>query len=99
MAKKVRSARGVEVDFDLLKIKQQLTESPSVDVSARENFVEKRLRRRTKRTVVPTKVAAELPVDDEIVADDAENIDGLDLTEDQPVDAPAPRPVRKTRNA
>ena len=43
MAKKVRSARGVEVDFDLLKVKQQIAESPAIDVSARENFVEKRL--------------------------------------------------------
>lgn len=53
MSKKVRSARGQLVDFDLLKIKQQIADSPQVDVTARENFVERRLRRRTKRTAPP----------------------------------------------
>lgn len=57
MGKKVRSARGVEVDFDLLKIKQQIAESPNVNVTPRTEFVEKRLRRRTKRSAVPTSVA------------------------------------------
>lgn len=56
MGKKVRSARGIEVDFDLLKIKQQIADAPNVNVTPRTEFVEKRLRRRTKRSVVPTPV-------------------------------------------
>ena len=71
MAKKVRSARGVIVDFDLLKVKQQIAESPTIDVSARENFVEKRLRRRTKRTVAsPIKPLVVEPASD--LADEAD---------------------------
>lgn len=47
-----RSARGVLVDFDLLKVKQSIADAPKVDVAAREDFVERRIRRRTKRADV-----------------------------------------------
>jgi hypothetical protein len=51
MARKVMSAKGEMVDFDLLKIKQKITQSPkTVDVVARERFIDKR-RRRTNRKV------------------------------------------------
>lgn len=51
MSKKVISAKGEVVDFDLLKIKQKITDSPkSVDVVARERFIDKR-RRRTSRKI------------------------------------------------
>lgn len=47
---KGRSARGVSVDFDALKIKEQLVERPApVEVQAREDFVDQRLKRRAKR--------------------------------------------------
>ncbi len=80
MAKKVRSARGVLVDFDLLKVKQQIAESPAVDVTAREDFVERRLRRRTRRTTTPVKPIVAEPaetvleeeLEEELVSDVAE---------------------------
>jgi len=54
MAKKVRSARGEVVDFDLLKIKEQIAnQPPPQDVRARQDFIEKRLRRRLKKTAPP----------------------------------------------
>lgn len=91
MGKKVRSARGIEVDFDLLKIKQQIAESPNVNVTPRTEFVEKRLRRRTKRSVVPAPVAkVDVPADPV----DVELID--DFVEDAaPEQAEQVRPVRK----
>lgn len=47
---KVRSARGVEVNFDEIKIKQQLVATPTpLEVKARQDFVETRLKRRAKR--------------------------------------------------
>ncbi len=50
MGKKVRSARGEMVDFDLLKIKEQIASTPkTVDVQAREAFIDKKLRRRIKK--------------------------------------------------
>jgi hypothetical protein len=50
MAKKVRSARGEYIDFDLLKIKEQIASTPkTVDVKAREAFIDKKLSRRIKK--------------------------------------------------
>lgn len=54
MGKKVRSARGELVDFDLLKIKEQMASAPPpTDVRARQDFIEKRMRRRLKRVSPP----------------------------------------------
>lgn len=51
MGKRVRSARGEMVDFDLLKIKEQMTSAPApVDVRARQDFIDQRMRRRLKKT-------------------------------------------------
>lgn len=59
MTKIVRTARGDMVDFDLIKIKQQLADSPApTEVKARENFVEKRLKRKLRHKTVP---AAPIP--------------------------------------
>lgn len=49
MTKKVRSAKGQTVDFDLLKIKQQMASNPApVNVSDREKFIDRKLRKRRK---------------------------------------------------
>jgi hypothetical protein len=54
MGKKIRSARGEMVDFDLLKIKEQIAnQPPPQDVRARQDFIEKRLRRRLKKVAPP----------------------------------------------
>jgi len=50
MRKGVRSARGVEVNFDLLKIKQQIASAPkTTEVKARESFIDQKFKRRLKR--------------------------------------------------
>lgn len=49
MAKAI-SAKGEEVDFDLLKIKQQIAGAPkSVTVKARESYIDQKFKRRLKR--------------------------------------------------
>ncbi len=54
MGKKTRSARGEQVDFDLLRIKEQIASSPPpMDVKKRQDFIEKRLRRRLKKVPAP----------------------------------------------
>lgn len=73
MTKLVRTARGEMVDFDLIKIKQQLADSPApTEVKARENFVEKRLKRKLKNKTVPVVQ----------LQDDGESPDGLDNKDD-----------------
>lgn len=50
MSKAVRSARGELVDFDLLKIKQQIATAPKpTNVAARESFIDQKFKRRIKR--------------------------------------------------
>ena len=45
-----RSVKGVMVDFDLIDIKAQMESAPKpTEVKAREEYIEKRLRRRAKR--------------------------------------------------
>lgn len=49
MAKRVRSAKGEIVDFDLLKIKEQIAAAPeTMEVRSRQDFIERKLRRRMK---------------------------------------------------
>lgn len=58
MPKKVKSARGVTVDFDLLRIKEQISAEPApLDVTARQKHIDSRVRRRlrnTKKSNLPT---------------------------------------------
>ena len=62
MAKKVRSARGEILDFDLLKIKAQISKAPkSIDVKKREDFIDKKLRRRVRK--IKKKVTESMPID------------------------------------
>jgi len=50
MGKKVKSARGEIIDLDLFKIKEQIASNPApVDVKQRQDFIERRLRRRLKK--------------------------------------------------
>lgn len=65
MTKLVRTARGQMVDFDLIKIKQQLADMPvPTEVKARENFVEKRLKRKLRTKSVPTVTPVQPEVED-----------------------------------
>lgn len=64
---KARSAKGVLVDFDLLKIKRQMSEKPiSIDVKAREAFIDQKLRRRLRKIKT---VVAPINVDSEVLAE------------------------------
>lgn len=48
--KKVRSAKGEMVDFDLIRIKAQIaSRAPTQDVRARQDFIERKLHRRIKK--------------------------------------------------
>lgn len=50
MPKKVRSAKGVIIDFDLMQLKQQLEAAPKpLNVEGRRNFIDDRLRRRSRK--------------------------------------------------
>lgn len=50
MGKKVRSAKGELVDFDYLKIKEQLASAPTpMEVKNRQNFIENKMKRRLKK--------------------------------------------------
>lgn len=50
MPKKVRSAKGVIIDFDLMTLKQQLGSKPKpLNVEARRDFIDERLRRRSRK--------------------------------------------------
>lgn len=81
MGKKVRSARGVVVDFDLMKIKEQIAAAPTpMEVKARQDFIENRLKRRIKKatnaiSVADKDVAPSLP-------EPAETIDETHIEED-----------------
>jgi len=60
MPRKVRSAKGEVIDFDLLKIKEQIaSRPPTTDVKKREDFIDKKLRRRVKRIKKIVEVAPE----------------------------------------
>lgn len=50
MGKGVKSARGAIVDFDLLRIKQQMASAPkTTTVQAREDFIDQKFNRRLKK--------------------------------------------------
>lgn len=50
MSRSVKSARGDTVDFDLLKIKQQIASAPkTTNVKAREDFIDQKFKRRLKK--------------------------------------------------
>jgi len=63
----VKSSRGVNVDFDVLKIKRQLASAPPpTEVKVRENFVEKRLKRKLKSRTIDTapEISQDSPTED-----------------------------------
>jgi hypothetical protein len=84
MAEKgVLSARGERVDFDLMKIKQQIAAAPkAVTVKAREDFIDQKSKRRLNRQIrevvatvaeeVISKTPDELTIPDIITPEDEE---------------------------
>ena len=50
MPKKVRTAKGKVIDFDHLRIKEQMNKCPKPPkVEERQNFIDQKMRRRVKR--------------------------------------------------
>jgi len=83
---RTRSAKGVIVDFDLLKIRQKLAAQPvTVSVKAREDFIDKKLRRRMRK--VKNAAAAPINVDSGVLAD-------IEVTETQPTIEPPKEEVK-----
>lgn len=72
MSKSVKSARGVLVDFDLLKIKQQIATAPKTStVKAREDFIDQKFKRRLKKL---TRKQTDVPaVDTDTTSDEPES--------------------------
>lgn len=65
---RVKSAKGKVVDFDLLKIKRQMANTPiSIDVKARQNFIDQKARRRLRK-VTKVATAATIKVDADTLA-------------------------------
>lgn len=104
MGKKIRSARGEQVDFDLLKIKEQMASSPPpMDVKKRQDFIEKRLRRRLKKVPAPapktdtnneeTATAPKLAGTEEL-SEEPKMIDEVKVVEEK---KPVKRTTRRTR--
>ena len=61
MAVRGRSAKGVVVDFDLLRIKEEMAAAPtSIDVQKRQDFIENRMRRRARKKV-PQELLNKIP--------------------------------------
>ena len=50
MTKNVRTARGKIINWDLFRVKSQIAKAPKpVEVTQREEFIEKKLRRKLRR--------------------------------------------------
>jgi len=101
MARRIRSAKGETVDFDLLHIKQQMTSTkPTKSVRARQDFIDRRLRRKIKKAPVPapkiksdeTQVDPKMPGTEDAV--ESKLIDEQLTTE---VPMPATKTKQKTR--
>jgi hypothetical protein len=106
MARTTRSIKGEIVDFDLIQIKQQIASQPApLNVKEREAFIDKKVRRRTKKSKVnPAKldVNVEPEIEEEILLEE----DSIDPVEDtiepsetvEIEEAPQPRKVRKKKS-
>jgi 5'-3' exonuclease len=98
MGKKVRSAMGSMVDFDALKIKQQLASTPSsTEVNARMESVDVRNNRRAaRRAAQDIKRAANLSEESAVDVSIEDIIDSELLTEeDVPQDTLDPQPTTR----
>lgn len=109
MSVKGKSAKGVVVDFDLLKIKEQMAAAPpSIDVRKRQDFVENRLRRRARKkvpqellekAVEAVEVDPEMPsVEGEPAAMIEEEVIPEVVDQQAPKTKQKARPKRKTNN-
>ena len=96
---KVRSAKGELVDFDVLKIKEQMASAPPpAAVRARRDFVDQRLRRRLKTIKTPVSSQLKLP-ETEDFTNETKMIDGQDpKTQTLSRQKARPKPTNKIEN-
>lgn len=91
MAKLIRSARGTQVDFDLVLIKQQIAASAApTNVQAREDFIENKIRRRTSRRIAKV---GEAPVAARELGEEISVVEHLDLDEPEEFQEPQEEPL------
>ncbi|MNC32563.1 hypothetical protein D3C75_809250 [compost metagenome] len=85
MAKLIRSARGTQVDFDLVLIKQQIAANAApTNVQARDDFIENKIRRRTRRVAK----VGEAPVAARELGEEVTTVTHLDLDEPEEFQEP-----------
>lgn len=96
--KGIKSARGVIVDFDLMKIKEQIANAPkAITVAAREDFIDQKSKRRLARQI--KQVVAEVnvaPLAKESIIDP---VDTPPQVEPTPTPTPTTKLKRKTNEA
>jgi len=107
MPKKVRSARGEIVDFDLMKVKEQIEAAPEpTSVQARQDFIDQKMRRRLKKvkrkldSVPKRKVDANgnpVEVDKKVAAKTTPQGEKIDVVEEKPKTAPKKTSKKKRK--
>lgn len=104
MPKHIRSARGEMVDFDLVLIKQQITASSApTNVSSRADFIENKIRRKSRRVnKLGAPVVAERDLGEEVTSASLDDLVEPEefqepIVEEEPVveEKPAVKPVKK----
>lgn len=91
MAKLIRSARGTQVDFDLVLIKQQIAASAApTNVQAREDFIENKIRRRPSRRLAKV---GEAPVAARELGEEVTPVIHHDLDEPEEFQEPQEEPL------
>lgn len=98
--RKVRSIKGQIVDFDLIKIKQQIAAQPApVNVREREDFIDKKVRRRSKKNKTPESkldITVEPAFTEEEMVEE-QNIDKEPVTTEVEQSEPTPSTPRPAR--
>lgn len=90
MAKLIRSARGQQVDFDLVLIKQQIAANAApTNVQARDDFIENKIRRRTRRVAK----VGEAPIAARELGEEISPVTHLDLDEPEEFQEPQEEPL------
>lgn len=101
MSRKIKSAKGETVDFDLLAIKQQMATAPApTNVEARKEFIDTKLRRRrTNKSTTSVNVEKNIAVDDkndkedEIISKKKEYEESLEVKLD--IERPTTKKIKK----
>lgn len=94
---KVRTARGEMVDFDELRVKQSLAATPAnIQVKAREEFVDQRLKRRSKRKAAILAQNLHDELSDPVIETQTDEQQSVDVAELDQVEIEDAQPTRTT---